>query len=207
MEGKINGFVFGALVSVCIHLAILCVPISPTAPTLRVRELPGSIEVSLGIRQGLLERASLKSIEAKPNQQKIESTASEPAPPAETRVKAEGVEQGTPGRRNQDYSGDSVLAAPRYGGNPKPPYPEIARLKGYEGTVRLAVEVLASGRVGGVWVKGSSGYEVLDFSALKTVKDWRFIPAQFAGVPVKSTVIVPVTFQLTERLSIEKRER
>jgi protein TonB len=62
--------------------------------------------------------------------------------------------------------------------------------------VRLTVEVLASGRVGGVWVKGSSGHEILDQSALKAVTEWRFIPARFVGIPVKSTVIVPITFTL-----------
>jgi TonB family protein len=205
MERKINGFVFGALVSVGIHVVIICVPISSIAPVFRVRELPGSIEVSLGIHQGILERTSAKSIAAKPPQQKIDSAGLESSPPPEAQAKAPGTEEGTSGRKNPDFSGDSALATPRYGGNPKPPYPEIARLKGYEGTVRLAVEVLVSGRVGGVWVKGSSGYEVLDFSALKTVKDWRFIPAQFAGVPVKSTVIVPVTFQLTNQLTAENQ--
>ena len=62
------------------------------------------------------------------------------------------------------------------------------------------MEVLASGKVGRIWVKNSSGYEILDRSALKTVKDWSFIPARFGNIPVKSTVIVPVTFKLKDRL-------
>jgi len=47
-------------------------------------------------------------------------------------------------------------------------------------------------------VRKSSGYEVLDRSALETVRDWRFIPARFGGIPVKSTVIIPITFKLKE---------
>jgi protein TonB len=62
--------------------------------------------------------------------------------------------------------------------------------------VRLTVEVLASGCVGEIIIKKSSGYEVLDQSALMTVKKWRFTPARFAGIPVRSTVIVPITFCL-----------
>jgi hypothetical protein len=32
---------------------------------------------------------------------------------------------------------------------------------------------------------------------LETIEKWQFIPAQLDGVLVKSTVIVPITFQLT----------
>jgi protein TonB len=137
-------------------------------------------------------------METKSHRQTIEATRQEPYPQAEDRIKAPEVEDDTPGRINPDSRGDSALAIPRQEGNPKPPYPEVARRRGYEGTVRLKVEVLASGEVGRIWVMESSSYEVLDRSALKTVKDWSFIPARFGGIPVKSTVIVPVTFQLKE---------
>ena len=40
------------------------------------------------------------------------------------------------------------------------------------------MEVLPNGRVGEVVVEKSSGYEVLNQSALATVKKWRFIPAR-----------------------------
>jgi protein TonB len=101
-------------------------------------------------------------------------------------------------KKQPDRKGDSNLAIPQQEGNPKPLYPALARRRGYEGTVRLKVEVLTSGKVGRIWVKQSSGYEILDRSALKTVNDWRFIPARFGGIPVKSTVIIPVTFQLED---------
>ena len=39
---------------------------------------------------------------------------------------------------------------PRYGGNARPSYPPLARLRGYQGVVVLFVEVLADGRVGQV---------------------------------------------------------
>jgi protein TonB len=42
----------------------------------------------------------------------------------------------------------------------------------------------------------SSGYDMLDQSALETVRArWRFIPARRDGVPVADTVQVPIRFR------------
>jgi protein TonB len=73
-----------------------------------------------------------------------------------------------------------------------------AKQKGYQGKVLLKVEVLPNGRVGEIEVKESSGYEVLDRSALETVKKWRFIPATKGGVSIPSWVHIPITFQLQD---------
>jgi TonB family protein len=87
-------------------------------------------------------------------------------------------------------------ARPRYAENPKPIYPLEAREKGYEGEVVLKVEVLINGRVGQIEIKKSSGYELLDHSALTTVKQWRFIPAKKDDVAIPLWVNIPVKFQL-----------
>jgi len=84
----------------------------------------------------------------------------------------------------------------RYAENPKPPYPEEARKKGMEGEVLLRVEVLANGRVGEIEVKRSSGHEMLDRSALSTVKQWKFIPANRGNGSIPCWVNIPVKFQL-----------
>jgi len=94
--------------------------------------------------------------------------------------------------------GGSGAGSPKYAENPKPPYPQEARNKGYQGTVRLKVEVLPDGRVGEIELKESSGYDVLDQSALDTVKKWRFIPAMKGKTPISCWVIVPITFQLKD---------
>jgi TonB family protein len=198
MGREIKGFIIGALVSGGIHLAIFFTPIYPT-PHLDVKEIPGSIEISLGVQQQTPgERTSTQEKETTPPRQKIDATMGQPSPQAEGRAKTTEGEDNTLGESNPDRRGDSALAVPRQEGNPKPPYPEVARRRGYEGTVRLKVEVLASGEVGRIWIEESSGYEALDRSALKTVKDWHFIPARFGGISVKSTVIIPVTFQLKD---------
>jgi len=87
-------------------------------------------------------------------------------------------------------------ARPRYAENPKPIYPQEAREKGYEGEVVLRVEVLINGRVGQIEIKKSSGYELLDHSALTTVKQWRFIPAKKDDIAIPLWVNIPVKFQL-----------
>ncbi|OGP94055.1 MAG: hypothetical protein A2157_15780 [Deltaproteobacteria bacterium RBG_16_47_11] len=85
---------------------------------------------------------------------------------------------------------------PSYAENPKPLYPQEARESGYEGEVVLRVEVLISGRVGQIEIKKSSGYELLDRSALTTVKQWRFIPAKRDETPIPLWVNIPIKFQL-----------
>jgi protein TonB len=200
MGREIKRFIIGVFVSGGLHLAVLSSPL-PLTPALEVQEIPGSIEISLGVHyQEPQQRTSTQEKEIEPARQKIEPRRQEPHPPAEHQVKPTEGEDDTQGESKPDSRGDSALAIPHQEGNPKPPYPPLARRRGYEGTVRLKVEVLASGKVGRIWVKNSSGYAILDRSALKTVKDWSFIPARFGNIPVKSTVIVPVTFKLKDRL-------
>ncbi len=80
--------------------------------------------------------------------------------------------------------------------NPKPPYPPYAYKARQEGQVILLVEVLASGDCGQVSIHTSSGFELLDESALMTVKKWHFIPAKKEGQVVPQTIRVPITFSL-----------
>jgi protein TonB len=88
------------------------------------------------------------------------------------------------------------MVQPRYATNPKPNYPNEAWKKGYQGEVVLRVEVLSNGLVGKIEVKKSSGYEILDHSALTAVKQWKFIPAKKEGNAVPLWVNIPIRFQL-----------
>ncbi len=94
------------------------------------------------------------------------------------------------------FSEEVLVVQPRYAENPRPIYPLEARRKGYEGEVILRVEVLTDGRVGGIEVKRSSGYEILDRSALKAVKQWRFVPARKGEKAISQWVNIPIKFQL-----------
>ena len=78
----------------------------------------------------------------------------------------------------------------------KPEYPDNARNKGWEGTVRLQILVGTEGRVEEVRVIGSSGYAELDQAAQRAVRTWRFSPALQKGVPVAAWAALPVVFDL-----------
>jgi protein TonB len=88
---------------------------------------------------------------------------------------------------------------PAYGSNPRPPYPLAARRLGLEGRVLLEVVVRPDGRAGSVTIRQSSGSGMLDDSAADTVRTrWRFVPARRDGIPVESTVTVPIRFRIRE---------
>lgn len=80
--------------------------------------------------------------------------------------------------------------------NVAPPYPSLARQRGYEGLVILAVEVLASGVIGNIMLKKTSGYAILDRTALEAVRSWRFDPGKVGTNSVDMTVDVPIRYVL-----------
>ena len=82
--------------------------------------------------------------------------------------------------------------------NPHPPYPLIARKKGFEGKLILEVLVNEDGSVKSTSISKSSGYEILDTVSKKTVEKWTFIPAKKMGQAVKDNIQVPIKFVLTD---------
>ena len=58
--------------------------------------------------------------------------------------------------------------------NLKPEYPEIAKKWNWEGTVYYRLKVLKNGKVAGVEISKSSGYQVFDDAVIKTLKLWTF---------------------------------
>ncbi|MCA3414009.1 MAG: energy transducer TonB [Roseomonas sp.] len=80
--------------------------------------------------------------------------------------------------------------------NRRPNYPEASRRRGEEGVVRVELLVDPNGRVVDVRVLESSGFSALDAEAVKTVRDWRFRPAQRGGLPVAGSITTAVHFRL-----------
>ena len=89
-----------------------------------------------------------------------------------------------------------VSASPLYRENTPPIYPAIAKLRGYEGVVLVNAEILSDGRVGSTAISKSSGYTILDKSAMEAVKLWKFEPAKKAGKPFAIRVKLPIKFVL-----------
>lgn len=94
------------------------------------------------------------------------------------------------------FSAPLVEASPLYARNAPPPYPRLARERGWAGEVLLRVAVTDGGRVRAVEVERSSGYALLDTAARKAVRRWHFRPSRRGERPVAAVVRVPVRFEL-----------
>jgi len=94
------------------------------------------------------------------------------------------------------FERETSFLHPRYLNNPKPTYPQEARQRGLQGEVTLRVEVLASGQVGQIEIGRSSGHEILDRSALATVKQWQFVPAKKGKESIPLWVNIPIKFRI-----------
>ncbi len=88
-------------------------------------------------------------------------------------------------------------ARPDHAHNPPLDYPALARRFGVSGRVLVRVLVEASGEAREVLIAGSSGHEVLDQAALKSVRSWRFLPARRGTDTFAAWVEFPVKFELT----------
>jgi protein TonB len=93
---------------------------------------------------------------------------------------------------------EPVIAEPEIGrtGLSEPLYPSQAIRMGHTGTVILSVQVLANGRVGEVRLVQSSGFQLLDESALREARRWRFVPGTRDGVATPMWKQIPITFRL-----------
>jgi protein TonB len=87
-------------------------------------------------------------------------------------------------------------ARPLIRNNPPPRYPRLARKRKYQGVVLLKVFVKKDGSVGEVRLFKSSGYAILDKSAIKSVRKWEFEPGRHGNENVGEWVRVPVRYRL-----------
>lgn len=92
--------------------------------------------------------------------------------------------------------GQGLGSMPVYKNTPEPQYPAMARRMGYQGTVELKVLVQQDGTVGELQVVTTSGYPVLDRSALVAVEQWRFEPGTRDAVQEAMWIKIPVHFKL-----------
>ena len=77
-------------------------------------------------------------------------------------------------------------------------YPLLARKRGWEGTVRLALHIDGQGRVVAAEVSESSGHRVLDRAALEGLARARLVLDDGWPAPGDFDMVVPVTFRLVE---------
>lgn len=80
--------------------------------------------------------------------------------------------------------------------NRKPVYPLLSRRQEEQGTVLLRIMVRADGTAGEIYVRRTSGYPLLDESALHAVQNWRFTPASINNKPVAEWYQIAIPFKL-----------
>lgn len=172
---------------------------SPAAPAVRQAANPGK-EQTLSGRPVILPEEKRKQL--------IADDSSKTAAPASSGHNSHAVNSShdsgrvvalTHGLKTHGADNSAAhasMAKPRYRDNSPPSYPLTARMRGYEGVVLVSAEILAEGRVGSLKIKSSSGYEMLDKSALDAVKFWKFDPAKRMGKPVIAWVDIPVRYVL-----------
>lgn len=142
-----------------------------------------------------------KPVKAAPNPKNEVNTSTPVAPSSQTSSATED-KRGAPSTATPAGTGGQQMAAvPAQVGrfqtnNPSPKYPMQARRRHMEGLVILTVRVSEDGRVVDARVKNSSGYDLLDDSALETVRLWRFEPGHQGGNATASWTDVRINFRL-----------
>jgi protein TonB len=104
----------------------------------------------------------------------------------------------SPSQLPPSYASSTVLARPNASKNSAPIYPDIARKKGWAGTLILQAKISAQGSVESLKILQSTGYDVLDQSAITAVRQWHFHPQKVNGKPTPVTVELPVKFSLNQ---------
>ena len=78
-----------------------------------------------------------------------------------------------------------------------PPYPELDRRMGNQGTVKLRLSISAQGAVTAADVIQSSGFPSLDQAAVSwVIGHWKYKPAVQAGAAVASSTVAAVVFNI-----------
>jgi len=137
-------------------------------------------------------------VKPKPVEQRVEPPpVQQPVPVAESRAPvtpAPLVAPAAPAPVVEKVTEPRAGAA--YLNNPSPEYPEAAMDRGLEGKVLMKVHVRPDGKPDTVTVTRSSGHTILDDAAVRTVKQWSFVPAMRGKTPIAGWVTVPIAFNL-----------
>ena len=125
-----------------------------------------------------------------------------PAPPKLLTAKT-GSDRAAPSGRGQQPAGpggdQQAPAGPTYGpsavGGPLPVYPKDALDRGLEGATTLSLTIGPDGSLVSVSVAKSSGHQLLDEAAIRTVKKaWAFKPGLSKGQPTAGELTVTFDF-------------
>ncbi|ORU94207.1 MAG: energy transducer TonB [Cycloclasticus sp. symbiont of Poecilosclerida sp. N] len=117
----------------------------------------------------ITQAPSPKTVYKKPE---VVKKTDKPKPPV---VKKKAVSSPLPSPVNKP----TLFTSPQPSYQPKPMYPNSARRRGAEGVVVFEISIANNGHVNNAIIIQSSGYSVLDRSAMKAIKTWRFPASKF----------------------------
>lgn len=90
-----------------------------------------------------------------------------------------------------------VINEPRFSAQPQPPvYPKLALKRRWQGQALVQALVNEQGETERVELVETTGYALLDQSALKAVSGWRFAAAEQGARSIRAWVQVPVNFTI-----------
>lgn len=171
--------------------AALAAPILPPPPA-PVEETPPHIAEAPPEPEHKRQEAEVPAPAPAPERRPPQrASAAQPAPqPVRLNAALQGMESFTlEGRVTPPGALDGAR-------NRGPSFPEASRRRGEEGVVRVELLVDPTGRVADVRILESSGFSALDAAAVQAVREWRFRPAQRAGLPVAGSITTAVHFRL-----------
>lgn len=77
-------------------------------------------------------------------------------------------------------------------------YPRIAIKRNWQGKVLLSLRVTASGKIENIQLSTSSGYDILDRAAIKSLSKIEFVPEMESWLAFDIDLTLPVIYQLTK---------
>ena len=125
-----------------------------------------------------------------------EPVKKEPKPEKEVTTEPQSVRSATKEVEVEGTSNQPVFVAKPAIRKAPLRYPPMAKRRNYQGVVQLEVIIDRKGRPTGIKILESSGYKLLDKSAVSAVEDWEFEPQKINNRLVVSKVHIPVAFQL-----------
>lgn len=131
-------------------------------------------------------------VEQKPSELAEISPAA--AKPAETPIDNNQKQQLTSNDKGNSVSTIHTVSEADYAHTTPPEYPRRAIDRGQQGIVVVKALISKDGNPAKVTVYTSSGYDLLDRSALDAVKEWSFKPSALADNQISSWILVPVKF-------------
>ncbi len=78
-------------------------------------------------------------------------------------------------------------------------YPLLARRRGWQGTVRIGLRIMADGHISRLYIVEASRYPLLDRAAMHSLGNIKSVPEAVAWLGGRhSDIVLPVEYRLTD---------